>query len=59
MTIGKCTRKNFCKYCDNSKCFHAGKRRADCPKYECDNPRYEDCGRCSFLKKWYKEMEEK
>ena len=47
ITISECTRQNTCYDCDDEKCWHHGKKEADCPKYGCDNDM--DCEHCEFI----------
>lgn len=48
--IKTCNRNNMCYECDNEKCWHSGKKYADCPKYDCDNPNgLFDCDHCAFF----------
>lgn len=52
--ISLCKKKIPCVDCDDTECWHHGKKEADCPKYKCDRPeeyRYE-CDRCGFID-WY------
>ena len=49
MIFSECTRQNTCFDCDNQKCWHHGKKEADCPKWKCDNERYMDCEHCDFI----------
>ena len=58
ITISKCTRQNTCYDCDNEKCWHHGKKEADCPKYKCDNKKLLDCAHCSFIDWFIEEMRE-
>lgn len=58
MGLKECNRKNTCFDCDNTKCYHAGKKEADCPKYRCDMPEpiTNDCEHCLWLDRWYKSV---
>lgn len=59
ISINECFRKNTCYDCDNQRCWHHGKKEADCPKYRCDrsiDERY-DCDHCSFIDKHIQEMQ--
>lgn len=60
MTLTECTRQNTCYDCDNTKCWHCGKKEADCPKYHCDrsNEMMLDCEHCEFIDKYLKGMKE-
>lgn len=48
----ECVRGNLCVDCDNKRCLFSGSKIADCPKYHCDNDRYEDCDHCKFWDEW-------
>lgn len=56
ITLTECKRDCFCRDCDNEKCYHHGKREADCPKYKCDmpDPMMNDCDNCLWLDRYYK-----
>ena len=51
MELKECNRKNSCFDCDNTKCYHAGKKEADCPKYRCNRDGYGflNCDNCAFV----------
>lgn len=45
-----CLRDNLCYDCEDKRCFHAGDKGADCPKYTCDNPNgIDECDNCEFI----------
>ena len=51
MSLEECTRDNTCYECDNMSCYHAGRKDADCPFYECSRPdgwKYQ-CDTCAAL----------
>jgi len=58
ITMTKCTRQNTCYDCDEERCWHHGKKEADCPKYRCDRPEHLQyhCTRCSFIDRFIKDM---
>ena len=49
--IKECKRKNTCYDCDNERCWHHGKKEADCPKYHCDRQGdgFLNCDNCGFI----------
>jgi len=58
MTLKNCVRKTTCYDCKNIKCYHHGKKMADCPKYRCDRPpevAY-NCDNCEFINQYINGM---
>ena len=49
--IGICEKEIPCIDCDDSKCWHWGKKEADCPKYRCDRQGdgFLNCDNCAFV----------
>lgn len=51
LNMSTCTHHTptLCTDCDKSDCIYAGKKSADCPKFNCDNIIPHDCDNCSFI----------
>jgi hypothetical protein len=58
MTISECTRNIPCIDCDNTACFHQGKKESDCPKYRCDRQGdgFMECDRCEFIDRFIEDI---
>ena len=55
MELNDCTRQNLCVDCDNEKCWHQGKKEADCPKWVCTRE-IRDCEHCAFIDNYIEKM---
>ena len=49
--ISQCKKKIPCIDCDDTECWHNGKKSADCPKYRCDREGegYLNCDNCALV----------
>ena len=61
VTIELCKRKTACVDCDNTECWHHGKKESDCPKWRCDRPKEYayDCEHCAFIDKIIEQIRQK
>lgn len=59
--ISVCNQKNTCFDCDNTDCWHQGKKSADCPKYTCDRQGvgFLNCEHCAFVDRIIKDERER
>ena len=54
MTMIECNRNLLCIDCNDTECWHQGKKESDCPEYRCDKSL--DCNKCAFIDQYIDDM---